>query len=309
MNETMIQRREMIITGASGFLGYTLLTELAPYFSITACIHTHPLQCEAAHTIHLNLGSDVTELDALCASISADSNPPVIIHSAAISTVRECANDPKLAHSINTEATARIAEIAARYECPLFFLSTDLLYNDGTPPFSEEHARANSVYTQSKLSGEEAALAIHPASIILRCALMIGPDTEVAPSHIRKMDRAIQTGQMLNLFTDEFRTPLWTPDIAIVIRRVIEKGINGRIYNLGGPDRVSRYQLGIIAATILNWPTNRIIPTLFDSMPQAGNRSKDCSLDTTRARTELGITFTPLITGLQLLVNHWQKNG
>ncbi len=303
-----MKQRSLILTGATGFLGYSLIQELSPSFRIIAGIHVRQPRYPVSETVAVDLEGDLPDLDRLCAASTKAGSPPIILHAAAVSTVRECEENPILARTVNSDGTARLAAIAARYECPLFVISTDLVYGAGRPPFSESEAMATSVYSRSKLEAEVAAQSIHPASIVLRCALMIGPDTPSAPSHIRKMDRSIRQGTALHLFFDEFRTPVWTPDIARVVLRSIELGITGRIYNVGGPDRISRYDLGLRAARLLGWPPERLVPVSSDSVAQPGPRPKDCSLDISRLKVELGLDMTPVDAGLQMLARDWKRD-
>ncbi len=298
----------MIISGAAGFLGYSLIQGLHPYFRIIAGIHVRQPQIPVPETIPLDLESDLSDLDRLCDISVRDGALPIILHAAAVSTVRECEENPTHAYSVNSHGTARLASIAARYNATLFVISTDLVYSTGNPPFSESEATATSVYSRSKLEGEIAAQSIHPASMVLRCALMIGPDTPAAPSHIRKMDRAIRQGNALKLFFDEFRTPVWSPDIARVVLRSIEYGITGRIYNVGGPDRISRYELALRAGRLLGWPLELLTPVSSDSIVQPGPRPKDCSLDTSRLKSDLKIEMTPVDSGLRILAEEWKRD-
>ena len=69
---------------------------------------------------------DLTDSAAVRAEFRRQ-QPQLVIHCAALSQSPDCEANPALARKLNVEVTALLAELAA--EIPLFFLSTDLVFD------------------------------------------------------------------------------------------------------------------------------------------------------------------------------------
>ena len=91
----------------------------------------------------------------------------------------------------------------------------------------------------------------------------------------------------MRLYTDQVRTPVDAASVADAVLRALERPASGRIH-LGGPERLSRYQLGLRVAATLGLPADGIVPVTTVEVPQAARRPADASLDSNRARRELG---------------------
>src|SRR5262249_51261478 len=95
--------------------------------------------------------------------------PRLIIHCAALSSSVACQSDPVLAHKVNVEATALLADLAAKI--PFYFFSTDLVFDGRTGHYSES-ARANPlmVYGETKIAAERIVL-VNPGHTVIRTSL------------------------------------------------------------------------------------------------------------------------------------------
>jgi dTDP-4-dehydrorhamnose reductase len=68
---------------------------------------------------------------------------------------------------------------------------------------------------------------------------------------------------------------------------------------VGGPERVSRYELGLRVAALLALPSRLIQPVLQSEHPHGAMRPADASLDCSRARRELRWAPRPLDAGVR----------
>jgi dTDP-4-dehydrorhamnose reductase len=101
----------------------------------------------------------------------------------------------------------------------------------------------------------------------------------------------------LQLFTDQFRTPVDPESVADAITRVLAGGHAGR-FHLGGAERVSRYDLGLRVAALLHLSAALITPIRQGDLPLAP-RPSDVSLDNRHARDVLGWHPRPLDAGIR----------
>jgi dTDP-4-dehydrorhamnose reductase len=100
------------------------------------------------------------------------------------------------------------------------------------------------------------------------------------------------------LFTDEHRTPVDPESLADAIGRLL-RGTLGGLVHLGGPERVSRHELGLRTARLFGLDTSLVHAVRHEDRPQPEPRPKDVSLDAGRARRELGWEPRPLDESLR----------
>jgi dTDP-4-dehydrorhamnose reductase len=191
---------------------------------------------------------DLTDAAAVRAKFRRQ-EPQIIIHCAALSRSPECEANPALAHELNVEATALLAELAAAI--PLFFLSTDLVL-DGRTGHYDETAPVNplSVYAETKAAAELIILA-NPKHTVVRTSLNGGTSPTGDRGFNEQMRRAWQAGQSLKLFTDEFRSPIAAEVTARAIWELAALNRPG-LYHVAGSERLSRWQIGQLLAP--RWP-------------------------------------------------------
>lgn len=170
--------------------------------------------------------------------------PALVIHCAAISKNPVCDADPAMARRVNTEATARLAEICA--EIPFIFMSTDLVF-DGKKGWYVEGDAPNplGVYPETKVRAEEAVLR-NPKHTVIRTSLNAGRSLSGNRSFNEEMRAAFASGRELSLFADEFRCPIPAELTARALWEI--SGRSSGIYHLCGTERLSRFEIGQLIA-------------------------------------------------------------
>jgi dTDP-4-dehydrorhamnose reductase len=251
------------ITGAGGLIGNSL-------------IQAAPRAC-AGPVVGLTRGT----LD-LCDPIAVKTlfrshRPAAVIHCAAMSKSAACEKDPAAAERINVEATVRLAELAAAI--PLVFLSTDLVF-DGSKGGYRENDPVNplSIYAETKVRAE-AAVGINPRHTIVRTSLNGGSSPTGDRGFNELMVREWRAGRRINLFVDEFRSPIAAPVTARAIWELLLQNCSG-LFHLAGAERLSRWQIGQLLAGRHSELNPRIQPgTLREYVgpPRAPDTSLDCS--------------------------------
>ena len=252
------------ITGAGGLIG-SYLVQSAPVFAPDATVR--------------GLTRAVLDLSSTSAVREEfrRQNPQLVIHCAALSKSPECEANPALARKVNVEATALLAELAAGI--PLIFLSTDLVF-DGRTGNYDESAPVNplSVYADTKVAAEQIVLG-NPRHTVLRLSLNGGTSPTGDRGFNELMRRAWQSGTLLRLFTDEFRSPM---PAAVTARAIWDLAAHEEpgLYHLAGSERLSRWQIGQLLAA--RWPQlhPRIEPSLlkeYVGAPRAPDTSLNCA--------------------------------
>jgi len=286
-------RERVWVTGAGGLLGGRLAALLAPVHELVAGFAESPVP-EGLSTVRFDLLSP-----ASLESAFDRARPRVVLHCAAMADADACERDPELARRTNVTATEALARLCRDRDARLVLLSTDMVFG-GEQSFAREDDTAEplSVYGRTKLMGEEAALAAAPGTCVLRVSLVCGRGHGRRGTASEAIAWSIRRGQGLRLFTDQYRTPVDPQSVADAVLRIIEREAEGR-FHLGGPERVSRHELGLRVARVLDLPTEGIEAVPQSAAAFLASRPRDASLDASRARRELGWEPRPLDVAIQ----------
>jgi len=216
------------ITGAGGLIG-NYLVHTAPKFapSWRLCPLTRP-------------ELDLTEFAAVRKTFEKD-RPQLVIHCAALAHTPTCEKEPALARKLNVEVTRVLAELAANI--PFIFFSSDLVFDGRTGNYDESSTPDPlSVYAKTKLEAEANVLA-NPRHAVLRTSLNFGDSPAGNRAFNEQMRQAVQRGETLKLFTDEFRCPIAAIETARVVWELAAQNATG-LYHVAGSERLSRLQIG-----------------------------------------------------------------
>jgi dTDP-4-dehydrorhamnose reductase len=225
---------------------------------------------------------DLADADAV-ASAFRQAQPTAVIHAGAVAIVAECLRDPRRAQQVNVHGSAILAELAAEAGARLLYVSTDLVFDGAKGWYREPDVPAPlSVYGRTKLEAERAVLAI-PRSAVLRPSLLFGPTRVGRPSFFDQQLAALRERKPLTLFTDEWRTPLSLITAARALAALVRSDFCGLLH-LGGPERLSRWEMGLRLATALHADPAVLVAKTREQVPSAEPRARDTSLNSSKWR-------------------------
>lgn len=275
----------VVVTGATGLLGGWLVAELASRGDdVTA--FGGPSREEN--------GLDVTDGVAVSAAIAA-ARPEAVIHAAALSAMSDCARDPALAQRINVEGTANVARACRDARARLVHVSTDLVFDGEHAPYTESSPTApTSIYGRTKVDAEREAM--QADGVVVRVSLLFGPTRTTRRGFFDQQLDMLRHGVRLRLFDDEWRTPLSLRAAAEALSAIARSDVNG-VLHVGGPERLSRWEMGLALAGALDLPASAAESSIERaSRTSIGGevRPRDVSLDSTAfRRTFPGIADAP----------------
>lgn len=276
-------KKKLLITGASGFLGWYLCRLAQTDWQVFGTYHAHPIEIEGVALVGVDL-TDFRSLQELFQAIQ----PDAVIHAAALSQPNLCQADPEGSYAINVTASCNIAGLCGDRAIPCAFTSSELVFDGLNPPYREEDPVCPiNLYGEQKAAAEVGMLARYSEMTICRMPLMFGV-APFAPSFIQPFVDRLRSGQVLNLFTDEIRTPVSGRDAARGVLLALDKA-KGRIH-LGGRERLSRYEMGLILAELLHLTDAKLHPCLQADVPMAAPRAPDVSMDSSIA---FGLGYQP----------------
>lgn len=265
----------LLITGASGFLGWHLCQKAKFRWQVYGTYFSHALT-----PINLTLiKADLRDFQSL-KSLLAQIQPIGVIHTAAQSNPNICQQSPEETYRINVTAAANLAALCADTNTPYLFTSTDLVFDGTQPPYQEsDPVSPLSYYGEQKAIAEQKILSCHPQATICRMPLMFGA-SPTADSFIQPFIKTLKAGQALKLFVDEVRTPVSASTAAEGLLLALK--IQGLLH-LGGKERLSRYEFGRLMVKVLNLPEDRLKPCRQQDIIMAAPRPPDVSLDSSKA--------------------------
>lgn len=278
--------KKLLITGASGFLGWHLCQLAKSSWEVYGTYYWHSLDIPNVKMLPVNL-TNIQELKRIFSEIK----PTAIIHAAAQSQPNFCQTHPKESHLINVKAACDIAGLCADNQIPCVFTSTDLVFDGCNAPYKEtDPVCPISIYGEQKVMAEQGMLQLYPMATICRMPLMFGSGTPTAKSFLQPLIQTLKEGKTLNLFIDEFRTPVSSTTAAKGLLLALEKQVQG-ILHLGGKERISRYDFGCILVDILQLPATQVTACRQQDVKMAAPRPADVSLHSSQA---FALGYSPL---------------
>lgn len=257
--------KKILITGGSGFLGQYLNIELNKNYEILSLYNFNIGNCNNFNSQKVDL-TDYQTLD----KIFSEYLPDIVIHSAAVSNVQKADELPqRKVFEINVKVTDEIAKLCDKYNAKLIYISTDLVYAGYRGSFLKEDAKLipASIYAETKLMGEVKIQNVFDNFIILRMALLYGFGLNHTKNHFQEIYYKLKNGKTVDLFLDQFRTPLSVIDSARMLSEICSLNLKNEIINFGGKERVSRVELGEILCNIANLDKNLINKIYMKEIP------------------------------------------
>lgn len=288
-----------LITGANGQVGSQLVRQLQARPDATVI---------AADRDTL----DITDRAAVFQAAQTH-RPHIIINAAAHTAVDKAESEAELARAINVNGTRHLAEAAQTVGAAFLHISTDYVFDGkGEAPYREtDPTAAQSVYGQTKLDGETAALAACPRTIVLRTAWVFG---EHGNNFVKTMLRLGRERDTLGIVADQFGAPTYAGDIAaalIQIARHIAAGqpVEYGVYHFSGSPYTSWHGFaGEIFRRAAEQNLLPRIPTLnaiaTADYPTPARRPANSRLDCSKIQAAFGIAPSDWQAALGSLKNY-----
>lgn len=196
----------ILVTGATGQVGWQLQRTLAPLGEVVARTHSEldlSVPEAAARYVH-------------------DLAPDIVVNAAAYTAVDKAESEHKLAQTINAVTPGRIADEMARTGGLLIHYSTDYVFDGSKPsPYVEEDPTSPlNVYGETKLAGEQAIAASGCAHVILRTSWVY--DTR-GKNFLRTVLRLAREREELRMVSDQYGAPTWARAIAEATAQVVAR--------------------------------------------------------------------------------------
>lgn len=290
---------KVLITGGTGLLGKSLIEKAPAGVLLTATAVTDPAGLLPGSCEGVTL--DVRNRDAVW-KLVAEMPPQVIIHTASIGSVDYAQQYPDQTQAVNVAGTEHVLDAAKRVKAHLVYISSNAVFDGTRAPYREEDPVCPvNVYGELKVKAE---------GLVRECGETI-PWTIVRPilmygwNHDRErinpvtwVLRELRKGVTLPVVTDTYTNPLWAPNCAEAIWRIVERQITG-VFHVAGTDRVNRYEFAVETAKVFGLNPDQLTPVTSDFFPEIAPRAPDTSYDTSKMVEKLGVRPVGLREGLE----------
>ncbi len=261
---------KVLVTGASGFIGSSVSRKLDSFseFEVLGTYLQNP-HTGCVNNVLLDLRDK-----ARVQRLTDEFQPVAIIH---------VATSHQTVYAIK-DAARHVGEAAKAAKAHLVAFSTDMVFDGTQAPYAEtapvsplsDYGRAKSV-SDSILTELVESLTIIRTSIVY--------DFLESSPQLQWMMEKIARGEVITLFIDEIRQPIWVENLTTILVELTKKQPHG-IINVAGPEALSRLMFGTQLLTLTNTLTKgRIQAARVDDSSLV--RPKDCRLSLSKALTTL----------------------
>ncbi len=275
----------LLVTGGAGFIGSNFVLrhlranagraghsslEVVTLDALTYAGNAHNLGSVAHDPRHLFVHGDILDRDLLHALL-AKHRPRAIVHFAAESHVDRSIVGPRAFLKTNIEGTFSLLECAREFHAGLhgserdrfrfLHVSTDEVYGTLGPddaPFHENTPFApNSPYAASKAASDHLVRAWHHTyglpTLITNCSNNYGP-YQFPEKLIPLVIANALAGKALPVYGDgqQVRDWLFVEDHCCAIETVLERGIVGETYNVGGNNQQTNLSVVQMICSLLD---------------------------------------------------------
>lgn len=206
----------VLVTGATGFVGQKVLQTCK---DAVACPSLRNVSEEDVRRMVEMSGADV------------------IIHTAAISDIGMCQQDPEASYLANVQIPVYLAKAAKHAK--LICFSSDQVYSgmEEEGPYPEDAVKPGNIYAAHKLEMEQRVLDMAPDAVMLRAEWMYDYYLK-KPNYFMNMIRATDA---VSFSSRQFRGLTYVKEVAENMEKVV--GLPGGVYNFGSETTKSMYEI------------------------------------------------------------------
>lgn len=214
--------------------------------------------------------------------------PDFIVNAAAFTNVDKSESERETAWKVNVKAVEYMAESARILDSHIIHISSDYIFDGENGPYLENAVpKPVGYYGRTKLASENVLKLYAIKSTIIRTNVLYGPTHFGRPDFVKWVIDSLKNNNQIRIVTDQINNPTFIEDLVQGIIRVIEIGKEG-IYNIGGPDFLSRFDFTKKIADFFNLDKSLIIPICTKDLNQPARRPLKSGLITIKAQSELG---------------------
>jgi dTDP-4-dehydrorhamnose reductase len=269
-----------VVVGAGGGLGQALMARLPRTFKTVGLTHRD---------------LDICRRNEVVACVS-DHKPDVIFNAAGLSDVDVCENDRWQAYLVNRDGTKHLSQAASDTGALLVLPSSDLVFDGAkmTPYVEEDSPNPLSIFGDTKLGAELAAMSQAPRHLIVRTGWLFGP---YGKSYLSEILAKPSTEEVVFGFDDQRNQPTFQIDFIDAVVKLIQQQQTG-VWHVASAGEASHFEFGRIAYEIAGRDAGVIKPLRRGAGARSALRPRYSVLDCNKL-ANAGIRMRPWIEALR----------
>ena len=271
-------KKNIVLFGASGFLGKGLINYLNGKFNIYGIKHKTNCNLPKKKIFNFNLNN----FDELIKNLLVI-KPKIIIHAAGFTDIERCEFQKNICYKVNVELTKKIVKISNKVHSKLIYISSDHLY-DGKSSFYKEKQKTSPLnyYAKTKIYSENFIRKNCKRFLIIRTNFFDQSNNKSKKNFLHFIFRGLNNKKKLKLFKDVFYTPVSIKELSRIISRLIKLDLSG-VFNIASNQRLSKYDFGILVAKKFKLNVDLITPIYFHDV-NLTQRPLDMSLSNSKIK-------------------------
>jgi len=269
-----------LVVGAAGGLGKALMARLPSTFETVGLTRRE---------------LDISRRNEVITTI-ADYHPDVIFNAAGLSDVDICENDRWQAYLVNRDGSKHLAQAAAETGAILVVFSSDLVFDGAkmTPYREEDSPNPLSIYGDTKLGAELAAMSGAPRHLIVRTGWLFGPHGR---SFLNQLLEKRDTDEVVFGFDDQRCQPTYELDFVDAIIGLVRQNQTG-VWHVASGGEASPYEFAKAVYDTLGLDSSIVKPLRRGAGARSALRPRYSVLDCSKLAAA-GIRMRPWIDALR----------
>lgn len=296
----------VLLTGASGLLGSTIIRSTPNDVNISATYHGNNLVPNTnCSFFNLDIRNE-EDVKLFFKKIK----PHVVIHTAGVGSPDFCELNKKEAWGINVIGTRNILRATRDVGAHFIFTSTNQVFSGKNPPYNESSKpEPINYYGETKFQNEKDILGEkYEKATILRLMMMYGWNNPKGQKNTATwVIESLTKGIPIKVVDDIYSNFLWVGQASDIIWQIILKGCSSKIIHLGGSEVADRYKFAVKVAEVFGLDKNLILPVKKSFFTNEAPRPKKAILDVSLMQKLLNVRPFSIISGLKEMKNTKKK--
>lgn len=283
---------KILITGTSGLLGSTVLALLNK-----AGYKTRAFSGDITKT------ADVNRLK------KDNGNYGWIIHTAAITNVKQCEEKKTNCKAVNLKGTKKMVNLAKHFKAKFLYISTTSIFSGQAGNYREkDKPHPLNYYSKTKYEGEKIVLKYSRGSVLRINLIGIHPQGSRGLNFFEWLYDSFAFSRDMKLFQDVIINPLSNLTLAEIILALIKnKNFNDKILHLGSRDHLSKAAIGQLARKFFPNYRGKIELAEINQLDQEAEKPNQMWLNSDLAQTKYKLKMPLLKEEVSKIFNNLKK--
>ncbi|MFC1936201.1 SDR family oxidoreductase [Chloroflexota bacterium] len=217
--------------------------------------------------------------------------PGVIYLPASLTNVEYCEGHPEESYQANVEGVKNVVRAANQVEAKVVYFSSEYVFDGLNGPYREEDpVNPISVYALHKVIAEHYLSMYCDDFLIIRTTVVYGWERQ-GKNFVIRLIKTLEDGGTVRVPEDQISSPTYSPNLVEAVVELVAAGKRG-VYNVVGPDVISRYAFAVQVAKIFGLTDGEIQPVKTESLGQVAKRPLKAGLVIDKVKAEIE---TPLL--------------